>query len=328
MRCDERVFEMNVDKLTSELKLQLQESCHSSVTVEFIKFSSNHNFKVAINGSQYLCRVYKGNKWSAEQILAELTFLTKARCAGLNVQSPVAFGRDECLSKLENTNLHYSLFEWCPGVHRYPAIWDEDFVFSWGKALGELHEFCKGYEETAGKRPAHMEVPWHSNLLNLLGQCGFDEQTISTFRDEHERVQEFFSGLETSSDVYGYVHYDFHPGNILVDGEDFWLIDFDDLCHHWFAWDFAMVFHKLSGKAMSHQNDKLKATFVKGYRTKTVLKFEWERRLRLFERIRHLFMIGWLARKRDEEKWAWLLPRYAKVHSKYVREHTFGCELD
>ena len=322
------MVEMNEDKLTSALKLQLQESCHSSVTVEFIKFSSNHNFKVTLGERLYFCRLYKDNKWSKEQIMAELTFLQRARDAGLKVQAPVALVKDVCLSKLENTNQHYAIFEWCPGVHRYPASWDEDFVFSWGEALGELHEFCKGYEEKAGKRPTHIEVPWHKDLLTLLGQCDFDEQMMGIFRDEYEQIEEYCSGLAKSSDVYGHVHYDFHPANILVDESDLWLIDFDDLCQHWYVWDVAMVRHKLSGKAMSHQNEDLKAIFVKGYCTKTELKTEWQKQLRLFERIRHLFMLGWLARKRHEEKWAWLLPRYAKGHSKYVQENSFGCELE
>lgn len=318
---------MSVDFLENELKVQLQHCIHSKVAVEFIKLSSNHNFRVTIGGSQYFCRIYRGNKWSKEQILAELHFLQKARAAGLKVQAPVALTDGIFLSELTTTNQHYALFEWCPGAHRYPTNWDEEFVFSWGAALGELHEFCKSYDVDTVKRPAHADVPWHRDLMNLLSQCDFQEQLMCTFRDEYEQVQSYFATLPTTNDVYGYVHYDFHPGNILVDGSDFWLIDFDDICHHWFVWDFAMVFHKLSGKAMNRKNEYLKSRFVAGYRTKTELKPEWEKRLRLFERIRHLFMLGWLASKRDEEKWAWLLPRYAKGHSNYLQGHSFGCEL-
>ena len=312
--------------LITRLQQRLSELWSRKVHVEFLKFSSNHNFKVTIDRGHLFCRLYRSNKWNGEQIRAELSFLEAARKAGIKVQAPVRNPDNEYCFELESGE-RGALFEWCPGCHLYPDSWDSDFVFSWGQALGDLHEFCKGYEEGPDKRPTHDDVPWHRDLMNLLEECSFEDEIMAPLRKELEWVNKYYVELPKSRDVYGYVHYDFHPGNILVKGKDFWLIDFDDLCWHFYVWDFAMVRHKLAGRAMARENEELKAKFVEGYRTRTELKSEWEKRLRLFERIRHLFMIGWLARKRMEEKWAWLLPRYAKGHSKYISSHSFDEEL-
>lgn len=45
---------------------------------------------------------------------------------------------------------------------------------------------------------------------------------------------------------YGLVHGDLHQGNLLLEGTQIFLFDFDDCEYHWFAHDIAMIFFYLS----------------------------------------------------------------------------------
>ena len=315
---------MNKNKLlTSSLKQMLSETFRTKVKVEFIKLSSNYNFHVSIDGCSSFCRIYEKDKWDKSQIEAEHDYLIFAKSAGLTVQVPKELPGGCTIFELPDSALFAALFDWCPGHHRPSSKWDEKFVYSWGQSLGDLHSVSKLYSSghIDNNRPTHMDIPWHRELRNLLSESNLSQELRETLLTEIGRVESYLSGLEQTSDVYGLVHYDFHPGNILVDGDDFWIIDLDDICHHWYVWDFAMPRHRLAGKALSRNNEHLQNIFLSGYKSRTELQPAWESRLRLFERFRHVYMLGWLARKAHNPKWGSIFPRYAAGHGRYIKEH-------
>ena len=153
----------------------------------------------------------------------------------------------------------------------------------------------------------------HSDIIVKHEKCHFLEK-------EHEYILREFSGWPIDQSTYGLVHYDLHQGNILKTNSDTYTIDFDDLCYHWYIWDFAIIWHRLSSGFMMQDQQHLKEIFLQGYRTQTELTQFFEEKLNFMERARHFYMLNWLAYRKDEYKWSQIAEKYLQRYMLYLEE--------
>ena len=287
--------------------------------VEFLRYSVNKNFKVICENKNLFLRVYRPNKETREQILAEHEFLVFLKQNGLKVAEPKALANGTTLGELQVSSDHkvyFSIFDFITGTH--PTDLDI-FAFKWGQSLGQFHELSRQYTKNLKVYERHSweQASWILKSEDLLKKIVPMAQ-ISLFLDEHNRILQYLSRLSRSEEAFGLIHNDFHQGNILVHEGHTQILDFDDCCRSWYVWDFAMPMHRLGGSHMSSQGQELKAKFIQGYREKSTLSEEWENRIRNFERIRHLYMLCWLAERSAEKKWKDILPRYVRSHGDYL----------
>lgn len=288
--------------------------------VDSLRYSVNKNFKVVCEDGDLFLRVYRPNKETSAQILAEHEFLMFLKRSGLNVAVPKVLADGSTLGVIRTSShhvLYFALFDFLVGSHPTDL---HDFAVDWGKSLGQLHELSRKYSKSRKTYERHSwdQTSWIIKSEELLKKV-ISSAEVSLFLNERHRTIEYLKNLPRSDEEFGLIHYDFHQGNLLVDEcGHIQILDFDDCCSSWFVWDFALPMHRLGGTHMSHQGMELKQKFIKGYREVCSLPLEWENRIRNFERIRHLCMLCWLAERHTEKKWKDIIPRYLRAHGEYL----------
>jgi len=315
----EIIFSFEDENLHEPILRSLKANGIQFSQLELLRYSVNKNYKVTSNDGNFFLRVYRPNKESREQVLAEHEFLVFLSQNGLKVAAPKTLANGTSLGEMQTLSGHtlrFALFDFLPGAHPTDLSF---FSFDWGRRLGQLHDLSRRYSKIRKnyERRSWEQASWVLKSEELLKKI-IPETQHSLFLNEHNRTLQYLNQLSSSVEEFGLIHYDFHQGNILGHGGDVHILDFDDCCKSWYIWDFAMPMHRLGGAHMSQQGQELKAKFIQGYREMSSLSVEWENRIRIFERIRHLYMLCWLAERATEKKWKDILPRYIRAHGEYL----------
>jgi Ser/Thr protein kinase RdoA (MazF antagonist) len=102
-----------------------------------------------------------------------------------------------------------------------------------------------------------------------------------------DRLREFGAGPER----FGLIHADMRLGNLLVDGQDFYVIDFDDCGFGWHLYDL--------GTAVSFLEHDPRVpewcdSWVRGYRTVRTLPRSDADEIPTFVMLRRLMLVAWI----------------------------------
>jgi Ser/Thr protein kinase RdoA (MazF antagonist) len=130
---------------------------------------------------------------------------------------------------------------------------------------------------------------WNAGDLTLT-----ERKTLQHARSKAKRA------LERLRDVgadYGLIHADFVRQNILLEGTDVRLIDFDDSGFGFRMYDFATALVKNRGEP---HYAAIKQALLDGYRSKRVLSDFDEHSIGLFLTLRDFAYLGWMDARRHE----------------------------
>jgi Ser/Thr protein kinase RdoA (MazF antagonist) len=191
---------------------------------------------------------------------------------------------------------HAVRFEWLPGTEPTPA---DERLPDWFEMLGaitaKLHAHARSWQPPAGFR----RFSWdYDGAFGSVARWGRWQDGIDVGPAEREilgrldgtlrrRLAAYGQGRER----YGLVHADLRLANLLVDGEQTNLIDFDDCGQGWFLYDF--------GSAVSFfEHDpripELTEAWVRGYRTVDPLPAADEAEIATFVMMRRLLLVAWI----------------------------------
>ena len=106
----------------------------------------------------------------------------------------------------------------------------------WGIALGKLHHAALSYQPEK-----HSYTSWESSLEELHGYAQHESQAL---QDTLNDVTKFFNERKQTSENYGLTHGDHRKGNVLTDGHQIHIIDFDLPSMNWFMEDVAPQFQE------------------------------------------------------------------------------------
>jgi Ser/Thr protein kinase RdoA (MazF antagonist) len=118
------------------------------------------------------------------------------------------------------------------------------------------------------------------------------------------------SALPQDPAVFGLIHADLHPGNLLVRGDDLAIIDFDDAAFGWRMYDIAVA---LTHQQASPDFAEVRDAFLAGYREVRDLPEAEAAQLPLFLLVRSLVQLGWLHERPEIDPGEWLEPRIAQI---------------
>lgn len=308
----------NDSEFDRELQKHFAKLFRAAVELQTIRHSVNRNYRLEIGAQKYFLRAYRPGKNSRAQIMAEHAYLRFLCQRGFGVAQAVELPDDETCTEFkrdDGSSQFLALFEFVAGGNSSPT--DREFIPRWAKALADLHSAARSFKsQEKFRRSDWREHSWVRNLRDLLNESITDSGMLESLLRDADDADAFLSSLETNENSYGLVHYDLHPGNILVDGKCLTVIDFDDCCYHWYAWDLAMPLHRIRQGHMAENNLDLRRLFLDVYRETCPVDLNI---VEAFERIRHLHMIGWLAERRTEEKWREIFPKYVSAHALYAR---------
>lgn len=241
-------------------------------TARLINHSENQTFQIGNAGQgSFTLRVHRTGYQSRASIESELAWLMALRRdTALSIPEPVP-GRDgRLLQSFDTANGERLavLFRYVPGHEPRPEGKLDDLFATLGVYAATMHDHVSSWQRPAG---FHRQVWQAATILDSDGPWGDWRMAPGVNEQNRPILDRLDSALwlrladyGTAADRYGLIHADMRLGNLLVDGDDITLIDFDDCGFCWFAYDFAAAisFHETSPAVPAQR-----AAWLEGYRS-------------------------------------------------------------
>jgi Ser/Thr protein kinase RdoA (MazF antagonist) len=252
-------------------------------------------------GGRTVLRVHRLGYHDAPEIEAELAWLDALRAdAGVRTPHvlPATDGRRLVTMPEDGSpaRRHVVHFEWLPGAEPTPS---DERLPAWFELLGAITARMHDHVRTWSPPPGFTRFAWdYPGAFGPQARWGRWQDGMAIGADEREvlgrlddvlraRLDRFGAG----PDRYGLVHADLRLANLLVHGDETYVIDFDDCGWGWFLYDF--------GSAVSFfEHDprvpELTDAWVRGYRTVRPLSAEDEAEIPTFVMMRRLLLVAWI----------------------------------
>lgn len=270
------------------------------VQIRMINLSENATYLVEdpANDRTGVLRVHRENYHPAASIESELFWLDALR-ADASIDTPVVIpardGRRVITLTLGDRDRHAVLFEMIGGIEPdEAAIGTADFR-TLGSLTARLHAHARQWQ--IPERFERFSWDWKHTLGDdpRWGRwedgIGIGSSEAALLARGRDLVQHQLEAFGTSPDRFGLVHADLRLANLLVDGDNVNVIDFDDCGFSWFLYDF--------GAAVSFIEDDPRlpdwqSAWVAGYREIADLSAEDEEMLATFVMLRRLMLVAWM----------------------------------
>lgn len=249
------------DKWESAIADQIL-SCweHDKRTAKYLRASANFQFVFQKAGRRYFLRFNHATERAIDRICAEVDYIKYLSSEGFTIAKPVPSIAGHFVQSVPTSQgvFHAVVFEGFAGRQFEIEELTPEIFTQWGKALGELHKAAQGYQAVG--RPT-----WKDHLTMVSEYLPVTEQAAqATLRELHEQLNR----LSISEGNYGLVHFDFELDNIVWNGDEVGIIDFDDSAYYWFVADLAFALRDLfedSAEKVDLRNESFQ-NFLAGYR--------------------------------------------------------------
>jgi Ser/Thr protein kinase RdoA (MazF antagonist) len=269
-------------------------------TLRLLNLSENATYLVddAGTGTQSILRVHRKGYHQPHEIASELDWLDALRHDGdvtVPTVLPARDGRRVVTVDQDGTARHVVHFDLVAGTEPdEKTLTFEDF-HTLGRITAALHDHSKAWTRPPGF--GRFAWDWHHSLGDQPRWGRWQDaigvgETESGVLDRagqllHRRLAEYGRG----SDVFGLIHADLRLANLLVDGDDITVIDFDDCGFGWYFYDF--------GTAVSFFEDdpavpEWQDAWATGYRSRRPLPVRDEAMLPSFVLLRRLLLLAWM----------------------------------
>lgn len=261
--------------------------------IAFHRHLANYVYFGSRNGKKYVLRLTPAFLRTINEINFEIDFQNFLLQAGLNVTTPIKSNQDELVEELrfEGLTFYAVLFEFV-GAQK---ILDEetlkvDFLFKWGKYLGDLHNLSITYKPNE----LYFRNHWDLDSLNVTAQKNIPNAPLIA-RNRFNECIEWLKDLEMDKDNYGVIHGDLHRGNIFIVNSEIISFDFDDSCFSWFLNDLTAPMATVL-KLVSNEEDRLKIInkFIEGYVSVRPIEKKWLDRFEAFYQYRLVLVYHWM----------------------------------
>lgn len=232
---------------------------------------------------------HEGHRCAGE-LLAEIDFMLYLAKAGEHVPCPLADTDGQYLYKLETpTDRFFVLaYKMINGRHVKTTDATPQFIRDWGRLTGRLHKLSLGYVPGTQRR-RH----WTDEEASQFGVYLNKEDADLAEYGNNYRAQ--VAALPEISGAFGLIHADIHMGNLLVTADSPAVIDWDDSCYNYFAYDVMIpLFYAMghwqqqSGMAPLDFARNMLDTFMSGYEQEHHLDDFWQQQIPLLAKLREV----------------------------------------
>ena len=284
-------------------------------SVRYVGHSENRVCGFTRAGQQYFLRCVSPERRALDQIKAELDFILHLHRGGVSVSLPLTSAHSRLVESIRRDR--QTLF-----ACAFAEAKGEPFAFGLhaanvkhfflrGRTLGRIHALAKTYAPAGDLR----RFSWDEDAL-LRDIEDYLPATEEAVWMEYRRLMDWLRGLPRESSSFGLIHGDFGATNFRCRADRLTVFDFDDCCHHWFAYDLAITIypHGWREKATA-----LLAALLEGYTQETgcaVLRAD----LLNFCRLRQLYLFlshakKWGLSNLSDERARW----FARVRQNIAR---------
>ncbi|WP_432536626.1 phosphotransferase enzyme family protein [Kineococcus arenarius] len=285
----------------------------ADATLTFVKLRENCVFRVDVPGSAFAMRLHRPGYRSRAEVAAEVEFVRALANEGFPVADvvPDATGVHLFLATHDGLEVVVDLQRWIDtpgGLDSAEAAFGgtsllgaEDF-----HQIGELAARMHNASERLAAGRTFERVPW--DLDGLLGATPLwgDPRALPALDDEQRRVldgviahlTQVLTCYGAMPGVYGPIHADFTPENLLRTPAGLVVIDFDDCGDGWHLFDLATaLFWYLPHPRYPAYREAL----IRGYRSVRPLDDDALDLLEDFLTARGLTYLGWAATRPETE---------------------------
>ena len=266
------------------------------VAVSMINLSENATYRVQVpDGRKWALRIHREGYHSKTAIASELAWLMDLRDTGIVVTpSPVKGRNGEIIQEVSSR--HVVLSDWETGSE--PGI-GQDLTKPF-EILGEVTARMHGHART-WKRPPYFErFTW--NFETSLGEekphwgrwrdgMGVDAAKAKLFGRTVDLIGKRLKAYGQDNNRFGLIHCDLRLANLLIDGEQVKVIDFDDCGFGWYMYDAATP---VSFYEHEPQVPALIESWKAGYRRVIDLPAADEEEIPTFVMLRRLLLVAWI----------------------------------
>ncbi len=281
--------------------------------VELIAQSENVTFRISdcSNDSDYVLKLHRPGYNSIEQLNSERIWIGALREAGLSVPGSLLTHKGQHFELVDipdtGEQRYAGMTTWLQGtpLSQYlktssDAEERKRFFRRIGELAAAIHNQSSRWKEPAGFERGRLDL---EGLLGETPHWGrFWEHTELTRAEkalllrERERARAILIAYGTRPDNFGLIHTDLHPENIVYNGEDLAMIDFDDSAYGWHMYEIASA---LIMDRFAPDFDALREALLEGYREHRPLAEQDVELLSVFLLIRGMAIIGWFHQRAE-----------------------------
>ncbi|GGE04728.1 aminoglycoside phosphotransferase [Aureimonas endophytica] len=289
-----------IERLAETVRARLSEwGASPDATLDLLTVSENATFLLKEPDRRLILRVHRPDYHTEAEIASELAWIEALRAADVvPTPRPVPTRDGKLLVAFENgdTRRHVVAFEHRGG--REPEAGDD--LPRWFRHLGainaRLHRHARGWTRPAG----FTRKRW--NFATILGAkaywgdwrdaLGLDASGRAVLERLHRRLEADTAAFGEAEDRFGLVHCDLRAANLLVEGEEMAVIDFDDCGFSWFGYDFAAAVSFIEHEPIV---PALMEAWLEGYRGVALFAEAQAAMLPAFVMLRRMQLTAWIA---------------------------------
>ncbi|WP_042355719.1 phosphotransferase enzyme family protein [Bacillus rubiinfantis] len=280
----------------------------TSSTLQLLNYSENSTYLVeGKSGDQYILRVGRPLYHTKEEINSELAWLQSLdKHVSIKVSLPVVGAGGEYVHEVTHDNISYYcvVFTFLNGIS--PDEENEDELVKQFQIIGEITAHLHQHSvENRDELKSIKRLHWdYDAILGPAPKWGrwqdglaITSEREALFEQVAQKIKKRLIDFGKGPDRYGLIHSDLRLANLLVEGNDLNVIDFDDCGYGWYVYDIAASLSFIEHKPYV---PALISSWLKGYRKVRPLTQEEEQEIPTFIMMRRLQLIAWVG-SRDNE---------------------------
>ncbi len=283
-----------------------------TVDLQFVKMRENTVFRAETPDGSIALRLHRPGYRTHEEVKAESDFIDLLSREGFPVVHlveaanghravTVSDGETEVIVDAQRWLENSRQLGQTEGAEEASPLLPEHF-----ETMGALAARMHNVAERLGGAGKFPRVPWDCEAIigpdalwgDALSAPGLDAGATEQLQRAREIMRDQFKAFGTEPSVYGVIHADFTPENVLVSGDEFVVIDFDDFGDGWYLFDLSTVlFFFVENELYPDYRESL----LRGYRAERDLSQHEEQLLDLFLLARGFTYLGWAATRPETE---------------------------
>jgi Ser/Thr protein kinase RdoA (MazF antagonist) len=273
--------------------------------LELLSHRENAVFRVddAVSGARYVLRIHRPGYQNQRSIRSELAWMEALSEAGVATPSALAGVDSDPIQAVTidaiGVPFDCDVFHWIEGAPPGDADLAETYRMV-GSINARMHCHVQAWSPPDGfERHVWDEGgmvgtdPLWGRFGDLTALSGEQRALLSEARNG---VRERVIAFGKTPDLYGLIHSDLVPENILVTKDGPMVIDFDDCGFGWFLYDYASCVSRHEG---GESFDTIHNAWVEGYRGVAPLSDDILDEALTFRLARQIVRLGWLHGRRD-----------------------------
>jgi Ser/Thr protein kinase RdoA (MazF antagonist) len=275
----------------------------ADAAVTLINVSENHTYRVEdpATAARYALRVHRPGYRTVREIESELDWMQALRDDGV-VQTPASMNAEDgqrvfwaAAPHVEARNV--VMFEWLDGAAVDVDAGDaatEQFE-SLGSISARMHRHARAWPAPAGFTRPRWDYEFS---IGPRGHWGAWQDGLGMGPEELRQLGRLDAAIEARlrrygqrEDRFGLIHADTRLANLMIDGEQVRVIDFDDCGFSWFMYEFATAVSFIEDHP---RVPELREAWVRGYRSVAELETAAEDELQTFVMLRRLLLVAWI----------------------------------